>query len=293
MSANIKTENDGYRKGISYEYMRDSKQVFNCWEVVNNKFWPHFHSSLELIYVTDGELKVTLNGQLYSVLKGNVLIIPSYFIHSYDTEEYSKAYIAIIPLDSIPSYKSLLSRNTFVKPLISNSADKKELLHLFKSLSLYNIDNGDAVTASIRKGYSYALMGLLIKESGLTEVPNNKTISLAQEILMHLQNNYLSSINLKDIALHFGYSKSRFSHIFNEYYDCTLVDYINGLRSRHALKLLWESELNVTEIGLSCGFESTRTFYRAFSRTFGCTPGEYRKSCNNINQICNDFVTQT
>jgi AraC-like DNA-binding protein len=121
-------------------------------------------------------------------------------------------------------------------------------------------------------------MGLLIQESGLTELSNNRTISLAQEILIYLQDNYLKPVTLKDTALHFGYSKSRFSHIFNEYFDCTLVDYINGLRSRHALKLLQESDITVTEIGLSCGFDSTRTFYRAFSKTFSCTPGEYRKS---------------
>ena len=271
-------DNNRYRNGISYEYMRDSKQAFNCWEAVNNKFWPHFHSSIELIYVTEGELKVTLNGQLYSVYKDNVLIVPSYYIHSYDTDEYSKAYIAIIPQDSIPSYKTLLSRKTFINPLISNSTGKTELLHLFECLCQYNTDNGDPITASIRKGYSYALMGLLIQESGLTEVTNNRTISLAQEILIYLQENYLKPVNLKDTALHFGYSKSRFSHIFNEYFDCTLVDYINGLRSRHALKLLQESDTTVTEIGLSCGFDSTRTFYRAFSKTFGCTPGEYRKS---------------
>lgn len=278
MAVNNHPANNRYRNGISYEYMRDSKQAFNCWEAVNNKFWPHFHSSIELIYVTEGELKVTLNGQLYSVYKDNVLIVPSYYIHSYDTDEYSKAYIAIIPLDSIPSYKTLLSRKTFINPLISNSTGKTELLHLFECLCQYNTDNGDPVTSSIRKGYSYALMGLLIQESGLTEVTNNRTISLAQEILIYLQENYLKPVNLKDTALYFGYSKSRFSHIFNEYFDCTLVDYINGLRSRHALKLLQESDTTVTEIGLSCGFDSTRTFYRAFSKTFGCTPGEYRKA---------------
>lgn len=267
-----------YRAGISYEYIRDNKQGFNCWEAVNNKFLPHFHSSIELIYVTEGELKVTLNGQVFSVLKDQVLIIPSLNIHSYDTEKFSKAYIAVIPLDSIPSYKTLLTRQTFLRPHIETSAVNEELLHLFKILCQYDKDNSGQMLADIRKGYSYALVGLLIRESGLTEVTNTRTITLAQEILIHLQDNYLKSITLKSTAAHFGYSQSRFSHIFNEYFDCSYVDYINGLRSRDAIKLLEETENTVTEIALSCGFDSTRTFYRAFSKAFGCTPGEYRRT---------------
>lgn len=276
MSVKNKKDANRYYGGISYEYMRDSRQTFNCWEVVNNKFWPHFHSSIELIYVTGGELKVTLNGQLYNLHENQVFIIPSYCIHSYDTEDYSKAYIAIIPLDSIPTYKTLLARKTFIKPLIDNSPNAEELLHLFKVLCLYDSDNNEQILAGIRKGYSYALLGLLIKESGLTDSENNRTISLAQEILLFLQDNYLKPVNLEETAAHFGYSKSRFSHIFNDYFDCSLVDYINGLRSRHALKLLQETTDTVTDIALSCGFDSTRTFYRAFYKAFGCTPSEYR-----------------
>ncbi len=267
-----------YRGDSSYEYMRDSKQTFNCWEVVNNKFWPHFHSSIELIYVTEGELKVTLNSQLYCLQENQIFIIPSYYIHSYDTDYYSKAYIAIIPLDSVPSYKTQLAKKTFVKPLIDNSPNTEELLHLFKTLSLYDANSNETITAGIRKGYSYALLGLLIKESGLTETESSRTISLAQEILIYLQDNYLKPLKLEEIAAHFGYSKSRFSHIFNEYFDCSLVDYINGLRSRHALKLLQDTNDTVTDIALSCGFDSTRTFYRAFYKAFGCTPGDYRNS---------------
>lgn len=277
MSVKHKNETNRFRGDTSYEYMRDSLQTFNCWEAVNNKFWPHFHSSIELIYVTEGELKITLNSQLYYLNKDHIFIVPSYGIHSYDTEDFSKAYIAIIPLDSIPTYKTLLSRKTFAKPLIEDSPNTEELLHLFKILCNYNSDNRDPVFSGIRKGYSYALLGLLIKESGLIETEHNKTISLAQEILLFLQDNYLKPINLEEAAAHFGYSKSRFSHIFNGYFDCSLIDYINGLRSRHALKLLQETDNTVTDIALSCGFDSTRTFYRAFYRAFGCTPGEYRE----------------
>jgi AraC-like DNA-binding protein len=52
------------------------------------------------------------------------------------------------------------------------------------------------------------------------------------------------------------------------------VEYINGLRCRHALELLREKNTTITDIALASGFDSTRTFYRAFQRCFGCTPNE-------------------
>ena len=36
--------------------------------------------------------------------------------------------------------------------------------------------------------------------------------------------------------------------------------------------------MNVIDIALECGYENERSFYRAFLRVTGMTPGEYRKS---------------
>ncbi len=260
------------KNNFSYEYVRDNINQITCWKVDNNRYWPHFHSSMEIIYVTAGELKVTLNGQVYLVKQNNFLIIPSYFIHSYTTDTYSSAYILIIPLGSIPSYKATFSKKTFAALLVEKTPLEGELKYCLDALCKLSKNVNSQALENAVKGYTYVFLGLLIHHVGLVDIPNTKMISLAQEILIYLQENYLQPLKLEDISKHFGYSKSRFSHIFNEFFDCKLVEYINGLRCRHALELLRENNTTITNIALASGFDSTRTFYRAFQKCFGCTP---------------------
>ncbi len=285
---------------FSYEYYRDHQLLPLCWKSINDFCLPHFHSSMEIIYVTSGEIKANLNGQIYIVKEKNFLIVPSYTIHAYVTETSSKSYIFTIPLDAISGYKSTFFKKTFASLLVEDPNYGTELLHCMEAictlsdLSIVGRNNeteevtscyptavqlpGDMnslLKENTVKGYTYVFLGLLIKQVGLIDIPNTKISSLAQDILVFLQDNYLTMLSLEDISNHFGYSKSRFSHIFNEYFGCKLIEYINGLRCRHALELLLEKKTTITEIALASGFDSTRTFYRAFQKCFGCTPSQY------------------
>lgn len=285
---------------FSYEYYRDHQLLPLCWKSLNDCCLPHFHSSIEIVYVASGEINANLNGQFYCVKEKNFLLVPSYTIHSYTTEFSSKSYIFTIPIDAISSYKSIFYKKTFASLLIESSDYSMELLHCMEAICTLSglsitgrlSETEDVTTcypAAIRlpgdmnsllhentiKGYTYVFLGLLIKQVGLSDIPNTKISTLAQDILIYLQDNYLTVLTLDDISNHFGYSKSRFSHIFNEYFGCKLIEYINGLRCRHALELLLEKKTTITEIALASGFDSTRTFYRAFQKSFGCTPSQY------------------
>lgn len=262
------------RNNFSYEYSRDNFNRIVCWKVDDNYCLPHFHSSIEIVYVTAGEMKITLNGQVYLVHQNNFLIIPSYFIHSYATDHFSSAYILIIPLESIPSLKNTFIKKTFASLLVEKPPCEQELKHCLDALCSTTKGSYLKGGETVLKGYVCVFLGLMIQHVGLIDITDTKMISLAQEILIYFQENYLKPLKLEEISEHFGYSKSRFSHIFNEFFDCKLVEYVNGLRCRHALELLREKNTTITDIALASGFDSTRTFYRAFQKCFGCTPHE-------------------
>jgi AraC-like DNA-binding protein len=53
-------------------------------------------------------------------------------------------------------------------------------------------------------------------------------------------------------------------------------DYINSLRVSNACKYLVKSEKSITEISEIVGFNTLRTFNRAFVKQMGTTPSKYR-----------------
>ncbi len=60
----------------------------------------------------------------------------------------------------------------------------------------------------------------------------------------------------------------------------TFVGYRNGLRVREACRLLEESDLPVTEIAYSCGFNNLANFNRQFRKEKGVVPLRYRRLYN-------------
>ena len=119
-----------------YEHERDGYQYPSCWRVINNSCMPHFHSSVEFVYVTQGELRASLNG-VSSVVKANqLLMVSSYMAHRYETVSSSEAIVLIVPLDFIPSYQKLLMQNDFKQSVYEDSSlESSELLHCMKILS--------------------------------------------------------------------------------------------------------------------------------------------------------------
>ena len=261
-----------------YEQGRDNYQYPSCWHAVNGVCMPHFHKSIELIYMADGEMKATLNGTPYTVTKNQILIVSSYTMHHYETETYSDAIILIVPFDFIPSYSKVLLQKRFSQNIYgADSIEKSEIVHCLKILC-QNEAGSHRLSLNVQKGYIYVIIGMLIESVGLVADHNDQSRNVTKDILTYLQNNYLLPVSLEQLSKNFGYSMSRFSHIFNSYFGCTIAEYINTLRCRHAAGLLIDDSVSIIDTAMSSGFSSMRTFYRSFKHCYGVTPTQYRNN---------------
>ena len=244
---------------------------------------PHFHSSMEFVYVTDGELSATLNGKSYLVKKGQILISSSYTLHYYSTENYSDSIILIVPLDFMTYYNRVFTQKVFSNCLCSTDEDG-EILHCMKKLEAA-AKNDRIINVDLAQGYIYIILATLIDRIGLIDIPDIQSRYLTRDILIYLQNHYLDSVTLESLASHFGYSTSRFSHIFNDSFGCSLKAYVNSLRCRHAANLLIQ-DMPMIDVAMNSGFECIRTFYRCFNQCYGMTPTQYCNSRTDEDKVC-------
>lgn len=258
----------------TYELSRDNIRHPSCWYSLDNTCPPHFHSSIEIVYVLDGSFRATLNGEPHLVRQGEILITSSYTVHYYSPEHGSRSIILIVPLDFVPAYSDLLAKKTFSQCVYDPGADRGELLHCLRRILIQPATEG---SLNIIRGYLYVILGMLTEKISMCDVTGDDERGLTREILIYLQNNYLSDVSLESLAQHFGYSKSRFSHVFGAHFGCGLPQYVSTLRCRHAASLL-ASSATPTEAAMSSGFDSMRTFYRCFRRCFGMTPADYRQN---------------
>lgn len=74
-----------------------------------------------------------------------------------------------------------------------------------------------------------------------------------------------------------GKSQEYLTRSLKKYYHIQPHQYITALRLAYAAELLAKTEKTITEIYLDCGFQSTSSFYQAFTKKYRMTPKEYRQ----------------
>jgi AraC-like DNA-binding protein/ligand-binding sensor protein len=92
----------------------------------------------------------------------------------------------------------------------------------------------------------------------------------------YIRENYTRKVRLKEVADVSGLSAPYFSTVFKEEMGENLSDYLNRLRVDRAAKLLMETDLSLSEIAGSCGFEDQSWFSKIFKSYTGLSPGKYR-----------------
>ncbi|MBO4980187.1 MAG: AraC family transcriptional regulator [Clostridia bacterium] len=98
-----------------------------------------------------------------------------------------------------------------------------------------------------------------------------------KQILAYIQTNASSGLTVQDICQTFCCSRSYLSHTFKKQTGKSFCEYLTDIRLERAKRLLELSELNVTEIAYSVGFQDSNYFSSVFKKHVGLSPLAYRK----------------
>ena len=117
---------------------------------------------------------------------------------------------------------------------------------------------------------------------GFSDMPNARSHDPMRDViplLIDVQSNLDGSINLRSLARRFGYSPFHFHRFFSTAVGETPKQHVDRLRLERAAYKLAITRDSVLQVALSVGFKNHETFSRAFKRTFGHTPRDYRRCC--------------
>ena len=112
---------------------------------------------------------------------------------------------------------------------------------------------------------------------GQIEADENDSDARMQQIMQYIINHIQDEINLSDLAAEMFVSTSTLSRVFKKCTGMYFADYVMRLRVRSSLGLLRNSDQNLTQIAMNCGFSTSAAFNRSFKKVTGMIPSEYRK----------------
>ncbi len=96
------------------------------------------------------------------------------------------------------------------------------------------------------------------------------------DVYTYIRENYFKQISLEQIAKIAEMSPISFSRFFKKNCGAGFVEYLNRVRTNKACYLLRETEYQVQDIAVECGFESISNFNKQFRKTEGLSPRDYR-----------------
>lgn len=244
---------------------------FRIFPAVDLSFGSHMHRQYEIVYITHGEIKVSVNAEKKTIGKGEFCVILSNDVHSYSSERDSQGFVMIFSANVAPDFANCFRQMQPANRFIDTRENKEDFSQYFTAImdSYLHKENN-----MILSGHIFILLGKIIDMLQLYKNKSPESDSI-QRVLNYLEQNYEKNISLEFVAREIGVSRFHISRLFNNRIGCSFNHYLNCLRISRARRLL-ATDKNITDISFECGFESTRTFYRAFKEICGITPRQLR-----------------
>ena len=229
-----------------------------------------------IVFSTEGEGRVWLNGKWIPMPKGRVAYIPPNTPVIYEPVNengWSTAYITFIGNSS--------------DTLIGNEGcvfDDKLLAFIPEDIKMLmeNFDDPDWEGRCFGALYHaiITLRGLKSERNGL-HIPFKKNRSVLNKVhfsIQYINEHFSDDISLTFLAQKAGISEQYYCRIFKTLTETNPTNYINSLRISQACELFTlESERKIENIAVECGFHNISYFNKIFKQRTGMTPSAYKK----------------
>ncbi|MGL4370686.1 MAG: helix-turn-helix domain-containing protein, partial [Spirochaetota bacterium] len=98
-----------------------------------------------------------------------------------------------------------------------------------------------------------------------------------REIISHIKGNYRDELSRESLSAKAGLNPDYMGKMFKLFTGKKVGDFLSDIRIQESMSLLKNDNMSIVAIAFDVGFESLRTFNRAFSAYTGMTPSAFRE----------------
>jgi AraC-like DNA-binding protein len=251
------------------------------------QFLAHWHDDIEMLLVESGSIVVGVNRETKRLGKGDFVALGSRDIHYYErTEEGSRTILVVLKSELVSRTGQWPSRGALAAHFATKerSPSLAEATRPLMTGILEEMKTRKAAYEGLVRGRAAELCALAERELGLSlgsegggesrgSLPSLRRMQLAID---YLYENYAYPIGLEDAARAAALSPTYFSRVFSRTVGTSFRAFLNGIRVERACELMAKEEARLSDIALDCGFESVRSFNRAFRELRGQAPSALR-----------------
>lgn len=246
----------------------------------------HWHNSIEIIYVLQGSIKISIDTDNFELYENELEIINVDESHSIYSDNDNRLLIFHVDPNFLSKYyKDIKNLYFYTNTSDEGAQDGLEYDTFRKLLSelLYEfvqkLENYDEEIENILIDLLFHLINnfhyLIYEQTDLKD--NKEQLDRYHRISKYIYNNYSNNITLQEIAKKEFLSPHYLSHEIKNATGSSFTSLLNLTRVEESVKLLLNSDMSISEICSEVGFSHTRYLNKHFKHYYGCTPLQFRR----------------
>lgn len=232
----------------------------------------HWHYDCEFIYVEHGSIDVFCEKKKHHLCDGDALFTDSGQLHYQRACEPDTVLIAILFDYNI--VRPFLEQYQLSCPKLYNHYPIPQYYRrLYDILRARQPFYGEEAHCAVREMMIEVFRG----EQLVHRIESDRTEEAFKKLLEDIQERY-AEYSYEEAVSSMGMSDAYFSRYFKAMTGTTFSQYLNYVRTDHAIRLLHSGKnLTMTEISEQCGFTTIRSFNRIFREFTGSAPSRLPK----------------
>lgn len=227
-----------------------------------------------LAFVLSGKSSYLLDGSTYHIKQGDLLFFPRGKIRSASSDKEHPWHFIYVVFKT--SFGNATSERWFYEiPNVFPDSTKIQFATLFRELDHLWTGKKPGFLIKCRSIISEILY-LMIREIHFSElnIPHSSKI---EKIINLMEENYMESYSIEELAELADISPSYFRNLFKRVTGLTVTQYKNRIKISKARDLILSGKCNVTEAAKTVGFNNIYYFSRLFKKITCANPSDFIK----------------
>ncbi len=247
----------------------------------------HWHDDIEFVVVLSGKMLYNVNGEIVFLNEGEGIFVNAKQIHFGFSEDNRECDFICTLLHPMMLCVTYAYERDYVMPVLHNrdvgyikledgNSWQKSIIESVKTI--YSIKDNEDAPLKIQNLFSNIWIQIyenIEKENNVKR--KSAEIITIKNMMGYIQKNYSEKMSLSDIAYSGSVGQSKCCKLFAKYIGQTPNEYLIKYRLDKSASLLSSTDMSVTEIANTVGFNSSSYYAETFRKWYKKSPSEYRK----------------
>lgn len=270
-------------------YSRKEKLRINVYNETDGT--EHFHQDIELLYILEGTMEVTVGEQITQLKQEDILVINANRMHILKASKDILFVMLTIEYELVSDIFQSMDIIFWCDSTRDESERFEELRNTLKQLLKHYISTHEGVMNFGHIALCYQVLDILSVHF-LVQITDKESMEdqdkfehRLSRINHYIRMNFNQPISLKLLSEQLYLSNGYLSRFFKKAYGMSFAEYLTNVRLYHAMEELLYTNKPITRIAYDNGFSSIAIFNRTFKKAYEKTPSSVReKSKKHVNE---------